>query len=347
MVTFIIILLFFGEIDEVIKVDGIIRTEENISSVKNVISGKIIKKNFKQGQKVYKNDFLYEIDPAIYDSQRQNLLSEKENLEVKLKAVEQLLVSYEKHSNHIDKNSIVAYTRYESYRKNVEKLVIQKNISYAILQDEQRLPASMRNEKSIKKKRMDYDYNRKILESYEADFIKSLNQEKEELDLAYSKNTQEIQKLDSSYEFLKIYAPIDGYVQENSSLNIGDHLESGANVLNIIPNDKKHFKVEMQISPKDIGKIKPGLKVKYRLSAFPFFEYKGAEGTITAIDPDIRYSNNGMLYYIVYADLDKVSFKNRRGDEFPVRAGLETNCRIVLETEKIIIFGLRKIDFLY
>lgn len=342
-----IVLVFFGKIDDVIKVDGIVRTEENVSSVKNVISGKIITKNYKPGQKVCKNDFLYEIDPSIYDSQRQNLVSEKENLEVRLKAIEQLLLSYKKNKNLIDKGSIVAYTRYESYRKNIEKLVIQKNISYEALQDEQKLPASMRNEKTIKQKRMDYEYNRKNLESYEADFIKSLNQEKEELDLAYSKNEQEIQKLDSTYEFLKIYAPMDGYVQENSSLNIGDYLESGASVLNIIPNDEKHFRVEMQISPKDMGKIKPGLKVKYRLSAFPFFEYKGAEGTITAVDPDIRSGNNGMLYYIVYADLDRVSFKNRHGDEFPVRAGLETNCRIVLETEKIIVYGLRKIDFLY
>ena len=107
------------------------------------------------------------------------------------------------------------------------------------------------------------------------------------------------------------------------------------------------FRVEMQISPKDMGKIKSGLKVKYRLSAFPFFEYKGAEGIITAVDPDIRSGNNGLLYYIVYADLDRVVFKNRHGDSFPVRSGLETDARIVLETESIIYYILRKIDFLY
>lgn len=347
LVAAAVFLLFFGKIDDVIKADGIVRTEENVSSVKNVISGKIINKNYKPGQKVYKNDFLYEIDPSIYDSQRQNLISEKENLEVKLQAVQQLLESYKENKNLIDKNSQVAYTRFESYAKNVEKLTIQKDIAYETFIDEQHLPASMRNGKNIKQKKMDYDYNKTSLESFKADFIKSLNQEKEELDLEFSKNIQEIQKLDSSYEFLKIYAPVDGFVQENSSLNIGDYLEAGANVLNVIPNDEKNFRVEMQISPKDMGKIKTGLKVKYRLSAFPFFEYKGAEGVITSVDPDIRSGNNGMLYYIVYADLDRVTFKNRHGDVFPVRAGLETNCRIVLETEKILLYLLRKIDFWY
>lgn len=340
-------ILLFGKIDDVIKVNGIIRTEENVSSVKNVISGKIIEINYKPGQKVLKGSFLYKIDPAIYDSQRENLVLEKENLEERLQGIDELFLSYNKNKNVINKSNVVAYTRFESYKANVEKLIIQKNISYEALKNEQNLPVSLRNQKTIKQRKMEYDYNQKNLESYEADFIKSINQEKDELELSLFKNCQEIQKLDSQYEFLKVYAPVDGYVQEVSSLNLGDYLEAGKNVLNIIPNDEKNFRVEMQISPKDMGKIKEGLKVKYRLSAFPFFEYKGAEGTITAVDPDIRSGDSGMLYYIVYADIDRVIFENRHGDSFPIRAGLETNSRIVLETETIIFYILRKIDFLY
>ena len=341
------VLLFVGRIDDVIKVSGIVRTEENVSSVKNVIAGKIIEKNFKPGQKVTKGDFLYKIDPSIYDSQRETLLSERNNLEERLQGLEELSLSYYKNKNMVNKSNEVAYTRYESYRTNVEKLLIQKKISYQSFLDEKNLPESLRNQKNIKQKTLEYEYYSKNLESYRADFINSINQEKNEVALEFSKVVQEIQKLDSQYEFLKVYAPVDGFVQEIASLNLGDYLESGANVLNIIPNDEKNFRVEMQISPKDMGKIKSGLKVKYRLSAFPFFEYKGAEGIITAVDPDIRSGNNGLLYYIVYADLDRVVFKNRHGDSFPVRSGLETDARIVLETESIIYYILRKIDFLY
>ena len=342
-----LLFLFFGKIDDVVKVHGIVRTKGNVSSVKNVISGKIIEKNYKPGQKVFKGDFLYKIDPAIYGSQRENLVYEKNNLEERLKGLEDLALSYTKSKNLIDKTNEVAFTRFESYQTNVEKLLIQKKISHQNFLDEQSLPVGLRNLKNIKQRKLEYEYNSKNLETYKADFIKSINQEKDELTLTVSKTVQEIQKLDSQYEFLKVYAPVEGFVQELSSLNLGDYLESGANVLNVIPNDEKNFRVEMQISPKDMGKIKPGLKVKYRLSAFPFFEYKGAEGTITAVDPDIRSGNNGMLYYIVYADLDRTIFKNRHGDSFPVRSGLETDARIVLETENIIYYILRKIDFVY
>ena len=65
LIISVVILLFVGKIDDVIKVSGIIRTEENVSFVKNVISGKIVEKNFKPGQKVLKGDFLYKIDPEF------------------------------------------------------------------------------------------------------------------------------------------------------------------------------------------------------------------------------------------------------------------------------------------
>ena len=185
------------------------------------------------------------------------------------------------------------------------------------------------------------------LESFKKNFISTINSELNDKEKEIYDIQQNIIKLDNQYLFLEVKAPMDGYVQELASLNVGDYIESNSQVLNIVPNDNENFRVEIQISPKDMGKIKSGLKVKYRLSAFPFFEYKGAEGIITAVDPDIRSGNNGLLYYIVYADLDRVVFKNRHGDSFPVRSGLETDARIVLETESIIYYILRKIDFLY
>ena len=349
LVFSVFVFLFFGKIDEVIKTDGIVRTEENVSTVKNVIAGRIISKAYKPGQRVSKGDLLYEIDPSIFQSQHRNLISEKENLENRIKGNDALLRSFTKNKNLVEKADEVAWTRFESYRTNLEKLKIQKNISYEALLDEQKQPLSLRNEKTIRQRKMEYEYNKTNFESFSADFIKSLNQEKEELSISYSKNIEEIKKLESQYEYLKIYSPMDGYVQENSSLNTGDYLEAGAAVLNIIPNDEKNFRVELHILPKDMGKIKPGLKVKYRLSAFPFFEYRGAEGVITSVDPDIRNSSSGKggLFYVVYADLDRVLFTNRHGESFPVRSGLETNCRIVLETQTVISYVLRKIDFWY
>ena len=347
LVCLIAAFLFLGRIDDVIKANGIVRTEENVSSVRNVISGKIIRKKYTPGRKVEKGEVLYELDPSIFDSQMKTLEAEIESLEKRISGTDFLLASYEKNKNLVDKSNEPAYSRFESYLKNAEKLSVQKEISFQALNDELMLPWSMKNEKTVKARRMEYEYSKKNLESYRADFLNALNQEKEDLVLLHSKNFQEKERLVRQYEFLKVYAPVSGFVQETSSLNEGDYLECGQQVLNIVPDDKKNFRVEIQIPSKDMGKIKKGLSVKYRLSAFPFFEYKGAEGVITALDPDIRSGGNGFLYYMAYADLDRTVFSNRHGEKFPVKAGMETNCRIVLETETIISYLLKKIDFVY
>ena len=53
-----IFVVLFGRIDEVIKTQGYVRTKENVSSVKNVIAGKIVELNYKPGEKVSKGDIL-------------------------------------------------------------------------------------------------------------------------------------------------------------------------------------------------------------------------------------------------------------------------------------------------
>ena len=141
-------------------------------------------------------------------------------------------------------------------------------------------------------------------------------------------------------------APVSGFVQEFSSLNVGDFLEKGAKVVNIIPDNSSAFRVEISVSPKDMGKIGDGLSVKYRLPAFPFFEYKGAEGKITSVDPDIRKTADEKYYYCVYADIDKSEFANRKGKSYPIKSGLEAEARIVLERDTILKLFLRKMDFL-
>ena len=171
-------------------------------------------------------------------------------------------------------------------------------------------------------------------------------QKKKTFELNLVKLEQELIRTKEKYSFLDIKAPISGFVQEVSSLNTGDYVFENQNVLIIVPDDTKSFKVELAIPTKSIGEITSGMKVKYRLSAFPFFEYRGAEGVIEAVDSDVRQGNDGRLCGRGCSDIDRVSFKNKKGQEYPLRAGIEVNARIVLEKISVIHFILRKMDFI-
>lgn len=342
-----ICLIVFGRIDDVVKVSGIVRTNQNVSSVKNAVSGKISEIYYFPGMEVSKGEVLYKIDSSTYDSELKSLKSEKVLLSKKLNGTDELLQSYNAGKNLVSKENVASFSRFENFTKNKQKLEFQLKISEKALNDEKTLPETLKVPSNIEQKNLEYEYYKKELESYESEFYSDLNSEKQELELSFEKCLQEIKQLNNQLGFLSVSAPVSGFIQEISSLNIGDFIESGKTVLNIIPNDSKNFRVELQILPKDIGKIREGLKVKYRLSAFPYFEYKGAEGKITSVDSDIRSTENGSFYYSAYADIDRTEFSSRNSGTFPIRAGLEANCRIVLERNSVLFFILKKMDFLY
>lgn len=345
----IVLLMIFGQIDDVIKTQGVVRTKENVSFVQNVIAGKIVELNYEPGQKVFKDDVLYKIDSSTYEAQRNMLQFEIQDLQFKISGLKCLIDSFYSDKNLCDRNNnILAFSQFDAYLKEKEVLEIQKNIAEKEFNFENQKPQTIRNAYEVGMKLQSLNLAEANFHSFKTRFIANIILElNDKTNLLYEKQ-QNLTKLDNQYIFLEIKAPMSGYVQEISSLNVGDYLESNSKVLNIIPNDNENFRVEIRIAPKDMGKIIIGQKVKYRLSAFPYFEYKGAEGFITSIDPDIRaLEENGGIYYSVYADIDRVNFSNRQGDSFPIRAGLETDVRIVLERKPIIYFILKKLDFLY
>lgn len=339
--------VLFGQIDDVIKTSGFVRTKENVSSVRNVIAGKIVELNYNPGQKVSKDDVLFKIDSTEYEAQKNILVRQNDDIQKKIVGLRDLCESYKCNVNLCDVSDSLSYSRFEAYLKNKEVLEIKVQLAQKEYNYENQKPESLKNPFETEMQFQSYCLAAAELESYKRNFISGINSELNEKLLAAYDLQQSITKLDNQNIFLEVKSPVNGYVQELSSLNVGDYLESNSKVLNIVPNDNKNFRVEIQISPKDMGKIAVNQKVKYRLSAFPFYEYKGAEGVITSIDPDIRTSSDGKnVYYSVYADIDRTEFSNKRGETFPVRAGLETDARIVLERKPIIYYVLKKLDFL-
>lgn len=342
-----LLILIFVKIDDVIKVSGVVKTKENVSNVTNVIAGKIIELNYKPSQKVNKGDVLYKLDPSIYNVQKTNLLTENEVLKEKIKNIDILITSFFKGYFVGDmKLDEIAYIRFDAYIKTLNEFYVQLEIAKYQYDIETKRPEYLINKNSIQQANFSVQTINSNIERYKANFLQQIYSEKEDLEVRLKNNEQEIIKLDNQFEYLTIKSIYSGFVQEVSSLNIGDYLEAGKTVLNIIPDDYKKFRIELLVSPKDMGKIQVGLDVKYRLSAFPFFEYKGANGKIISIDPDARTASNGSRYFCVYADIDKINFENRFGESFNLRSGLETDARIVLKNTSVLFYILKKMDFL-
>ncbi len=340
------IIISVCKIDDVVKAKGLVRAVGNVSSVENMVAGKISAIYFERGQKVCKGDLLYSLDSTMLDLQKENLERQEKDIEQKLSDAKMLRSSLAADKNLCRKENQKAWHRFETYLNEKNELEIRKNLSQTSYELEKDKPEAFTNQTILEQRKQELNYASSALEAYKSSFSSAINSEVYEYNLALERNHTEKDALEKQYEYLNVTSPVSGFVQEFSSVNMGDFLEKGQKVINIIPDDTSAFRVEISVPPKDMGKITDGLCVKYRLSAFPFFEYKGSDGKITSVDPDIRKSEDGRLYYCVYADMEKSAFTNRRGKSYPVKAGLETDARIVLERDTILALFLKKMDFL-
>ncbi len=352
LVVCLIVLLLTVKINDVVKVSGIVRTETNNSNVNNIIAGQIETIFYKPGQFVEKGNILFSLKKDVYQTVMNDLENEIVDSKSELDCVNTLINCSNCSENVDDFISSISvadgfvYSQLEEYFKTVDYMKKQIAIYDFHYQNVKNQPDLLFNKNEVEKAFLELKLSQQELERYKANFLAENIQKQKTLELKLAKLEQELIRTKEQYSFLDISAPISGFVQEVSSLNVGDYVVENQNVLVIVPDDTKSFKVELEVPTKNIGEITSGMEVKYRLSAFPFFEYRGAEGFIEAIDSDVRQGNDGQLFYRVCSDIDKVSFKNKKGQEYPLRAGIEVNARIVLEKISVIHFILRKMDFI-
>lgn len=94
-----------------------------------------------------------------------------------------------------------------------------------------------------------------------------------------------------------------------------------------------------------MGRLKTGQKVKLRFPAFPYYEYRGINGTLKVIQPDSQVSDSGTLFFKAYADVDSMELRSRKGESYQIKPGFEVNARIVLDNQRLMTFLLKKLDF--
>ena len=123
-ITFVWISLFSIEIT--VKSPGIVRPVQDISVVKNIVSGAVKKINFTDGQEISKGDLLYSIETSSIDIEYDQVLSRIDRLETRKINLNILKDSIFSSKNGFKESEINFYNRYLNYQLEMEKL----NITY-------------------------------------------------------------------------------------------------------------------------------------------------------------------------------------------------------------------------
>lgn len=155
----------------------------------------------------------------------------------------------------------------------------------------------------------------------------------------------DINKINSQIDSCIVKATMSGAVNSNIELVEGNTLQSGTEVLSIIPENNSNYKVNIYVSNENIGKLKIGMKVKFNVYALPNSEYGYLTGTITSISNDLKVDqSSGSAYYLVEAALDNNKLYNSKGQEANLKAGMACQAQMITENKRILIYLLEKLD---
>jgi HlyD family secretion protein len=409
---------YFGNIDIVVKAQGVVRPNEKVSTVRNKVLGKVEAVSYKSGDNVQEGQVLLTIASHELELERRTVIAELGRVKDELAALERLreeliqkgnssesgtdwleslqelptkqrlslqVKTAEQKINHLQhkiqndeklERSIIQgqnlfadsdseyFNKYKDYELNVGKLKLQKQKvaeeyrQLVIIHGDKPLLSKPGDEIAITldnytneyllKLRVALSEQRKQMEELRL----AMAQSYVELNSAVQTSRDQIRKLENRLNELEvsrqdrvIAAPITGTVNLLMDVNKGDLLQSGAEVMTIVPENSTTYTVQLMLQNKDIADIREGDRIKYHFNALPYKEYGELYGYIRKISADATVNReSGESYYIAEADIDNRPLYNKKGEQGVVKVGMVSEAYVVTRSEKILFFLLRKID---
>lgn len=169
-------------------------------------------------------------------------------------------------------------------------------------------------------------------------------QELAKIDEELSKTQETIKRQEQDVNQLTIKAPDTGVVHNLKVHTIGEVVQRGGAVLEIVPLGKDLI-VETRISARDIGHLQPGQPVTVKFTAFDYARYGGIRGELKEISPttfmDDEQASGGVYYKGIIA-LDK-AYVGKDPERNKVLPGMTVQADIKTGTKTLIGYLLKPI----
>ena len=333
-----------AKLDDVVKANAMLRPIDNISELRCLVNGEIAYKNYIQNQKVRQGELLLSVDCT----------SEKQELD----STNKQIARAESELNSC--NAFLKFIQDGITPANVDDFLRNKINSYEAEYKKQELQIQdIQNKYNLEKSMPEtIKLQQKIYE---------LENQLEQLEYVFSnwKNTQLIQtkELINTYEDsiqnmklrctvlerniknASLYSPIDGIVNEITTLNVGDYVLGGSEILRVIPSENERLKAEIVLDASRIARIKKGQIVKLRFPGLPPSKFGQLKGIITLIPADITVNSSSPVF-IVEAEIPETYLYANSGEKINLRAGLSAEARIIIANDSVMNMILRKLDFM-
>ena len=315
-----------------------VSSTEQISLInsKNEINNKINEINALKKSIEENIDYTYE--GSIYKEQYNNYQISKNDLEDKIKQLNQDLLEAENN----DEKNIIEQIKDEiksnetAIKKLKSDITLQINTSKNEFNNEinsiNNNIKKIEENNSILKEKNKYDTLSQIEEQ------KSLNNSKiNEIDAS-------IKEININIEKCCVRAQINGKINITNELQLGTIVQNGFILGKIIP-DSNNLQVKLIIPDKDISKLKINKAIKYNITSLPYTEFGFIDGKLKSLSVDSNIDENtGLIYYTGIGTLEKNNVISYTGNKFDIKFGMSCEAQIIIKKKKMLYYLLEKLN---
>jgi len=112
-----------------------------------------------------------------------------------------------------------------------------------------------------------------------------------------------LQRLQARVTRLEVRAPIRGYVLDMKVQNVGQVIQPGALLMQIV-SDNAVFEAEVRITPRDIGFVRVGQPVNLRVTSYDYSRFGFVKGHLKRVSASSIVGENKTPYYQGVVELD-------------------------------------------
>ncbi|MBE9007255.1 HlyD family efflux transporter periplasmic adaptor subunit [Fortiea sp. LEGE XX443] len=164
----------------------------------------------------------------------------------------------------------------------------------------------------------------------QSEILTQMNKRKEELNNV----SGQLQQAKKQQEGESIKAPVAGTIYRIKATK--GPVQAGEELLSILP-DGEELQLEVKVLNRDIGFIRPGMKVKVKMATFPFQEFGTIDGSVLQVSPNAVVDKELGLVFPTRVQMRKHSV-NVRGKEVVFTPGMVATGEIVTRKKSILTF---------
>ncbi|TKH18982.1 HlyD family efflux transporter periplasmic adaptor subunit [Bacillus wiedmannii] len=347
-----------GDVLVKLKNEDLVHKQKQLDQIIKQLEGQIgMLEELKKSIQFKKESFSNGVDVKIreeykgYEQGYQSLQKEKEN--------EVQILDRSKIANEQDDILQGLITEKENLQREITSLNRQKSkkdISEEqkeIINDKVQLLEAQKNslEKSSKKRIKVLESERKNIElikkgeqeelkyalnQYKENAIISVNQRIQSLEQIIFEKKQEFDGLNNEGKTASVIALKDGIIQFPKTVQSGDLIDSGQEIISIVPKDNEK-KIMILLSAQEVKGLKKGDKVQYSFQLKKTDKQVG-EVTYISATPTFDKKSNSYLY-----ELEATIHTANQGDLY---TGMVGSASVITGKQEIWKFILKKLDFI-